>query len=55
MRVVLKVISFTALVVLFVGPTLHAAGLAPLGVGRYSILVGTVGWFVTAPFWIKYR
>jgi len=55
MRVALKVISFAALVVLFVGPALHAAGLAPPEVGRYGILAGTVGWFATAPFWIKYR
>ncbi len=55
MRKVLMVISFVALVVLFVGPTLHAAGLAQPEIGQYGILAGTVGWFATAPFWIKYR
>ena len=53
MRKFLMVISLTALGVLFVGPMLHTAGLAPAEVGRYGILAGTVGWFATAPFWIK--
>ncbi len=55
MRKVLMVISLATLVVLFVGPILHAAGLASPEVGRYGILAGTVGWFATAPLWIKYR
>jgi len=55
MRIVLVVISLAALGTLFVGPLLHAAGLAPPVVGRYGIFAGTVGWFATAPFWMKYR
>ncbi|MEE9602926.1 MAG: hypothetical protein V3V75_06450 [Thermoguttaceae bacterium] len=55
MRTILMVISLTALGVLLVTPTLHAAGLAPREVGQYGIFIGTVGWFATAPFWIKYR
>ena len=55
MRTILKSISLTALGVLLVAPTLHAAGLAPPEVGRYGLYIGTVGWFATAPFWIKYR
>ncbi len=55
MRRVLMVLSLTALGVLFTGPALHAAGLAPPEVGQYGILTGTVGWFATAPFWIKYQ
>ena len=55
MRTILIAISLAALVVLFVGPTLHAMGLASADVGQYGILAGTVGWFATAPFWIRYR
>ena len=55
MRTLLIVISWLALGVLFAGPTLHAAGIASAEVGRYSILAGTVGWFATAPFWVKSR
>ena len=53
MRTMLITISLAALVILFVGPTLHAMGLASAQAGQYSILVGTVGWFATAPFWIR--
>jgi len=53
MRRTLKAISLAALAVLFVGPTLHAVGLVSTEVGRYGILAGTIGWFATAPFWIK--
>ena len=55
MRKVLMVISLAALCLLFVGPALHAAGRVSAEVGRYGILAGTVGWFATAPFWIKSR
>lgn len=48
-------ISLAALAVLFVGPTLHALGLVSAEVGTSGILAGTLGWFATAPFWIKYR
>jgi len=55
MRRLLMVISLAALAVLFVGPTLHATGLASPDVGRYGIWAGTVGWFATAPLWIRNR
>jgi hypothetical protein len=55
MRTVLIVISLASLAVLFVGPVLHAASLAPAEIGQYSILLGTVGWFATAPFYIRKR
>jgi len=53
MRIALKAVSLAALAVLFLGPTLHAAGAASPEVGRHAILAGTIGWFVTAPFWVK--
>ncbi len=55
MKPILMIISLLALGVLLAAPTLHAAGLVPREVGQYGMLLGTVGWFVTAPFWIKYR
>ncbi len=53
MRTVLIAISLTALAVLVAAPTLHATGLAAREVGQYGIMAGTVGWFATAPFWIR--
>ncbi len=55
MRMILMLISLTALGVLVAGPVLHAASLASAEVGQYGILVGTVGWFATAPFIIRKR
>ena len=55
MRTILMAISLAALAILFTGPTLHAAELASAEVGQYGILVGTIGWFATAPFWIRYK
>ncbi len=55
MRTTLMIVSLAALVVLFAGPTLHAVGFVSTEVGRYGILAGTIGWFATAPFWIKRR
>ena len=34
---------------------LHAAGLASAEAGQFGILAGTIGWFATAPFWIRKR
>ncbi|MHA1563693.1 MAG: hypothetical protein ACTSX7_00150 [Alphaproteobacteria bacterium] len=53
MRIVLMAISLASLGILFAGPVLHAAGIAPPEVGQYGIFAGTAGWFVTSPFWMK--
>jgi hypothetical protein len=55
MKTTLMLISLAALIVLLVGPVLHAISLASAEVGRNSILVGTIAWFATAPFWIRQR
>jgi len=55
MRKWLMGISILSLVVLFVAPVLHAAGAAPAGVSHWGMAVGTIGWFATAPFWMRYR
>ena len=53
MKYTLIAISMVALVVLFVGPTLHAMDYVTKAVAQNCILAGTIGWFATAPFWIK--
>ena len=55
MKTILMVISLAALGLLLAAPTLHAAGLASREVGQHGIFIGTVGWFATAPFWIRYH
>ena len=55
MRTILIVISLTALGVLVTVPTLHAMGLAARAVGQFGILIGSAGWFATAPFWIGHH
>lgn len=55
MKTILMIISLAALGVLLAAPTLHAMGHATREFGQYGMLIGTVGWFATAPFWIKYR
>ena len=55
MRKILMGVSLAALVVLFTLPALHAAGLASAEAGQSGILAGTIGWFATAPFWIRKR
>jgi len=51
MKTILMLISLLALGVLLVAPTLHATR----EFCQYGMILGTVGWFATAPFWIKYR
>jgi len=50
---ILITISLLALVLLFALPALHAAGIATAEAARTGILIGTIGWFATAQFWIK--
>jgi hypothetical protein len=53
MKRVLLLLSFLALGVLFTAPMLHAAGLVSEAASRYGMILGTAGWFTTAPFWIR--
>jgi len=46
-------LSILALVVVFLAPTLHAAGLGSAAWSRIGMTFGTLVWFVTAPFWIR--
>ena len=55
MKTALIVASALALVLLLVLPLLHALGLASVEANRYGMTLGTIGWFATAPFWMRYR
>jgi len=53
MKVLGAAISVLALVILIAGPLLHALGPISADAGQYAILAGTIGWFVSAGFWVK--
>jgi uncharacterized protein YxeA len=53
MKTILMIISLVALVVVCAGPTLHTFGLVSRDIGQWGIFVGTIGWFASAPFWIR--
>ena len=55
MKTAMMAVSFLALVVLLLLPTLHAAGAVSAAVSQHSITAGTLLWFATAPFWMRYR
>jgi hypothetical protein len=55
MKTVLITISLLALVVLFAVPALHAMGHVSAVASQTGMVLGTVGWFATAPFWIRRR
>ena len=52
MKLVLKVISYIALAVLIVPPVLVYLQKMELATCKHWMLVGTVGWFALAPFWM---
>ena len=55
MKTVLIAISVVSLVVLFVTPTLHAAELVSVQISHAGMILGTIGWFASAIFWIRSR
>jgi len=46
-------ISMAALAVLLVAPALHALDVVSPAISRYGMVAGTIGWFLTAPLWIR--
>ena len=52
MRYALIAVSVLSLCVAFAAPALHAMGEATDEISRLGMLIGTAGWFATAPFWI---
>jgi predicted histidine transporter YuiF (NhaC family) len=52
MKLVLKIISYIALIVLIVPPVLVYLQKMELDTCKHWMLVGTIGWFALAPFWM---
>ncbi len=52
MRTIAKTLSFLALAGILVPPTLYLAGNLHLPAVKVWMLVATVVWFVTVPFWM---
>jgi len=55
MKTVGFTLSMLALIVLLVLPVLHTLGLVGQAASRWAISLGTLGWFATAPLWMRYR
>lgn len=53
MRTVLKFVSFAGLVLTLLPSFFVFAGVIELSTNQNLMLVGTILWFVTAPFWIN--
>jgi len=53
MKIVLKIISYTGLALTLVPSLLHFAGEMSLSMHKTLMFVGTIAWFVTAPFWMN--
>jgi len=53
MKTVLKLLSALALLILPVVPLLQLAGIGSAELTKFGLLVGTVLWFSTAPFWMN--
>ena len=55
MKAALITLSMLALAVSLVLPLLHAFGAASPEASRAGMALGTLGWFATAPCWMRYR
>ena len=53
MKVVLKIVSYTGLVLTLVPSVLHFAGEMSLSMHKTLMFIGTLAWFATAPFWMN--
>ena len=53
MRPVLMIVSYLMLAALVIGPMLFFSGSIELGKSTLILNIATVGWFVTAPFWMN--
>lgn len=53
MRKVLMIVSFISLAITIVPAFLVFAQKMPMEQNKILMFIGTIGWFVTAPFWIK--
>jgi hypothetical protein len=55
MKLVLKIVSWMALALLVVSPLLFYSEKISLEQNKVLLLVATIIWFATAPFWILRR
>lgn len=55
MKTILKLISFAALIAMFVASIMVFNGALERKPYEYIALAGTIAWFVTVPFWMKRR
>jgi hypothetical protein len=46
-------LSILALVALLVGSILHVMGIVSATTSQHAMTVGTAGWFLTAPLWMR--
>jgi len=53
MKTILKLLSALALLILPVVPLLQLTGIGSAELTKSGLLVGTVLWFITAPFWMN--
>jgi uncharacterized membrane protein len=53
MKTILKLLSALALLILPVVPLLQLTGIGSAELSKSGLLVGTVLWFITAPFWMN--
>ncbi len=52
MQSLAKLLSYAALLGIVVPPALYLAGQLPLDATKLWLLVATLAWFVTVPFWM---
>jgi hypothetical protein len=52
MRLVLQIVSWAALAATALAPVLYAAGQVSLAPTKLAILLATIIWFATTPFWM---
>jgi hypothetical protein len=52
MQLILKILSYLALALLFLAPVLYFTGTIAKPPMQTAMLIATVLWFATAPFWM---
>ena len=55
MHLLLKIISYTGLLLTLIPAFLVFSGVLSLDTNKYLMLAGTLAWFLTAPFWMNLK
>lgn len=53
MKMILKIISYLGLAFTLIPPFLVFAGVLSLETNKVLMVLGAIGWFFTAPFWMN--